>query len=120
MKLIGSKTECHYREELIRSRQLLFEDKRNQKLLSCLESRYPDMKTAYIIGWTPEQGEDIYRVLIDASTIAGVEVDRNDDECPPVIEDISLKEYEGKLSKAGRIKLGVAIELAKSDIEAMD
>lgn len=117
MKLRGSKTENEYRTELVGSRRSLFEQKENQKLLVSLQSYYPDMKTAYVLSWTPEQGEDIYRILINTSTIACVEVDRSDSTHTPHIESLDLKEYEKRLSKTGRINLAVAIDLARSDIE---
>ncbi len=120
MKLIGSKVENEYRNELISSRRALFEKNEYQRLLSSLILKYPDMRTAYIMNWTPEQGEDIYRLLIDTNMIIGVEIDRYDLECLPSVEKFSFKEYERSLSKTGRIKLSVALELAKSDIENHD
>ncbi|MBU1282119.1 MAG: hypothetical protein KJ884_01735 [Gammaproteobacteria bacterium] len=73
------------------------------------------MKTAYILGWTPEQGEDIYRVLINTDTVCAIELEHGHDK-PAAIETIQLKEYERQLSKTGRIKLAVALDLAEKDI----
>lgn len=120
MKLMGSKTENEYRAELSRSRQALFEQEEYKRLLTFLRQKFPDMKTAYVIGWTPEQGEDIYRILINTTTIAAVEIDRDESERQPKIEDYTLKEYVQVLSKTARIKLAVAIDMAESDLNNID
>ncbi len=120
MKLTGSKTENEYREELVRSRQALFEDREFERLLTYLHQYYPDMKTAYIIGWTPEQGEDIYRILINMATIVAIEIDREESQRKPVIESYTLKEYLEGLSKTARLKIAVAVDLAETDINNID
>ncbi|MES9962702.1 MAG: hypothetical protein ABW116_04130 [Candidatus Sedimenticola sp. 20ELBAFRAG] len=114
MKLIRSKAEKDYREQLIRSHKSLFEDEEKRRVLLALREYYPGMKSAYTIDWIPEQGEDIYRILVNANLVATVEVDRLDNDSQPFIEDISLDQYQRKLSKSDRIKLAVAIDLAKS------
>ncbi|MBU1282117.1 MAG: hypothetical protein KJ884_01725 [Gammaproteobacteria bacterium] len=73
------------------------------------------MQTAYILGWTPEQGEDIYRVLINTDTVCAIELEHGQDK-PTTIEIVQLKEYEKQLSRTGRIKLAVAMDLAAKDI----
>jgi hypothetical protein len=107
--------EQEFRDELLRSRESLFHDADKQRLLAALRLRFPEMKTAYVLGWTPEQGEDIFRILINTDHIAGVELDRIDTVAEPVIETISMKDYTQALGKSGRIKLAVAIELARRD-----
>ena len=114
MKLIGRKIEAKYREQLISSHKSLFEDEEKKKVLSALRIRYPEMKSAYPIDWIPEQGEDIYRILINTDLVVTVELDRLDEESEVLIEAISLDQYQRRLSKTERIKLAVAIDLAKS------
>jgi hypothetical protein len=116
LKLIGSKAEQEFREQLIKSHQSLFRDKERQRLLNLLKNNFPKMKTAYVIGWTPEQGEDIYRILIDKKSIAGIVIDRFDLKIEPIVEKISLSSYKQGLSKIGQIKLAVAIDLATKDL----
>jgi hypothetical protein len=115
MKLIGSKVEAEYRKQLIRSRKSLFEDKEKRIVLASLRVRYPKMKTAYTLNWIPEQGEDIYCILVDTDLIVSVEVDRMNKDSEPLIKDTSLEQYQRKLSKTGRIKLAVAVDLAQSE-----
>jgi hypothetical protein len=115
MKLIGSRTEQDIREQLIKSYKSLLNDKSKQKLLSVIESTFPDMKSAYIINWIPEQGEDIYTVLINTETITKIEISRVDTNFKPVIESIPVTKYIKNLSKVRQIKLAVAIDLAKNN-----
>ena len=116
MKLTGSKTEQEHRQQLVCSRNDLFENREKARILSSLYKQYPEMKTAYTLNWIPEQGEDIYYFLINKNIIAIVEIDRLDSSSEPIIEDLSISEYKRKLSKADQIKLAVAIDLACSDI----
>lgn len=76
VKLIGSKTEQDYREQLIRGYNSLFHNENNKRLLSVLKEFFPVMKSAYFLECIPEQGEDIYTILINTDIIASVELDR--------------------------------------------
>lgn len=113
MRLIGSKMEQDLRKQLIESNKLLFENKENKRLLSALEKYSPEMKTAYIIHWVPEQGEDIYKVLVNDSAIVEVELDRNDVAAKPLVSSTTISQYRQGLSKLNRIKLEVALDLAQ-------
>ncbi len=113
MKLIGSKTEQDFRKELIKSHKSLFQDEEEQRLLGILKTYFPDMKTAYVIGWTPEQSEDIYRILINTDIIAGIEMDRFNSDTEPLVEKITIHRYKQNVSKMVQIKLAVAMDLAQ-------
>jgi len=115
MKLIGSRTESEFREELVRSRVSLFSEPGKQRLLDALRSVCPDLNTGYVIGWTPEQGEDLYRVLVDGATVVAVEVDRTDLDIPPDIKVIPVAEYQRGLSRSARIRLAVATDLLREE-----
>lgn len=120
MKLTGSKTEDAIRAELRESQTALHSDPEQASLLAALKARFPDMTSAFVLGWTPEQGEDIYRVLVDASTIAAVEIERpsatKGNPNPPVLDIIDLAVYRHGLSRHGRIKLAVALDMAAHDM----
>ena len=68
------------------------------------------MKVAYIIDWIPEQGEDIYKLLINENIILEIELDRYNAEIEPIIESKSITQYLQGLSKQNQ--LGVALDLA--------
>jgi len=114
MKLIGSKTEKELREQLIKSHYSLFNDKSKLGLLNALKD-FIDIKSAYIIDWIPEQGEDIYTILINTDIIVIVELDRLNLHLEPVLNTISINEFKKGLSKIHQIKLAVAIDLAMNN-----
>lgn len=118
MKLIGSKTEQDIRDQLKKSNESLFNDSDKTKLLALLRNQYPEMKSAYIIHWIPEQGEDIYRILINDSIISEIEIDRIDEKAEPIIEAKPVNEYKQGLNKQNQLKLAVAIDLARHDMES--
>ncbi|WP_059173291.1 hypothetical protein [Bacillus sp. FJAT-27445] len=117
MKLIGSKTEQEIRKLLIKSNELLFKSEEERRLLEVIKSSCPEMITAYILHWIPEQGEDIYKILINDSIIAVIELDRNNFELEPKVETLTISQYLKGLSKQNRIKLAVALDLAKQDLK---
>lgn len=73
VKLIGSKMEQDIRKQLVKSNESLFKSEENKRLLEVIRSLYPEMKVAYIIDWIPEQGEDIYKLLINENIILEIE-----------------------------------------------
>lgn len=117
MKLIGSKQEQDFRKELVVSNISLSQGDKENALLEVLKDTFGEFKSAYILNWTPEQGEDIYTILVDLNRIAKVEVSRINCLEAPIIETFRLKDFEKGLSKIFQIKLAVAIDLAKKDLE---
>ena len=117
MRLIGSKTEQDFRDEFIKSHNSLFNEHCNDRLLNVLRTNFPNMKTAYFIGITPDQGEDLYTMLIDTNTISFIELDRYNLLIEPIVEFISIDDYRQGLSKCQQIKLLVALDLAQEDLK---
>ena len=111
MKLTGSKTEREFRERLILSQSSLFHPE-NKRVLDVLKGAFPNLNTAFPIGYTPEQDEETYVFLINADQIVVITLDRFDFEKQPKIDQITLKKYKCGLSKIFQIKLMVAIDLA--------
>jgi hypothetical protein len=108
MKLIGSMVEEEFRAQLIRSNQSLFSAEGDHRLIKLLKVLYPQMVTAYIMDWIPEQGEDFYEILINDDVMAKIELSHNDDVAP-VAESIITSQYLHKRSKAKQIELAVAL-----------
>ncbi|MDO3676918.1 hypothetical protein [Paenibacillus ehimensis] len=113
LKLIGSMTEQYYRDQLIKFNRSLFQDHSMKRLLGIVQHAFPDMKTAYILGVTPDQGEDIYTILINSDCITCIELDRYNLDTEPIIETVPIKDYKRGLSKIGQIQLAVAMDLAE-------
>lgn len=114
MKLIGSKTEEEFRNSLV---NYLNQGDKDDSLYKVLKSTFSESKTAYILSWTPEQREDIYVILVNIDKVAIIEISRINRMEKPIIEIFSLKDYKKRLSKIFQIKLAVAIDLAKMNIE---
>ena len=110
MKLIGSKMEDGFREELLRSNDVL--QCSDSKLRKALVAEGHETKNAYVLHWTAEQLEDLYTVLIGGSYLVDVEIDKYDNSKPPIVERHELKPYMNGLSKMNQVRLAVAQDLA--------
>jgi hypothetical protein len=114
MKLKGTKTEKDFRDQLINQQKYLFE---NIRLLELLRKIYPKMRTTYILDWIPEQGEDIYTVLVNTDTVCEVELDRYDLSVESIVKSMeTVNNFKKGLRKLASIKLEVAIDLAQKDM----
>jgi hypothetical protein len=104
------------RDDLLKSMASLFSGNTNPSLLRALQFYFPWLSFALVINWIPEQGEDIYWILIDERRVAVVEVPRRPDvdvnDIP--IEIMSVSEYQKRrLSVETRNKLDVALGLMR-------
>jgi len=115
MKLKGSKQEQDFRKELEGSNLVLAKGGKAELIMNVLKDTFGELKSAYILNWTPEQGEDIYTILVDIDIIAKVEISRVNHSEVPLIETYNLKDFQKRLSKVFQIKLAVAIDLAKTE-----
>jgi len=111
MKLVGSKAEKEFSEELIKSNKLL-QDPRSL-LRKVLENEGINTLNAYVLHYIYEQFEDLYVVLIDGEYLVEVEIDRVDSAVLPIVERRELKTYLHQLSKVNQIRLAVAQELVR-------
>jgi hypothetical protein len=71
------------------------------------------MSTAYVLYWTPEQGEDLYSVLVDEDAVAHVELDRTNADAAPILEVVPIRKYVVGLGGTDRIRLAVALDLVR-------
>ncbi len=116
MHLRQTKTEQEFLAELQRSHDALFNSNEKSPLYTALCHVLPELKTAYVLGWTPEQSEDIYLVLIDNTKLIKIEIERNSGVCLAV-DHLDLRHYERGLSKINQIKLAVAREMGTNDLK---
>jgi len=106
-------------EELLQSKEKLLSGKNNAELLSALRANFPEMTdNAFIVGWIPEQGEDIFTVLVDGDKVVEVELSRiNPAENPVSFDVLTVQEYLNRnpaLSKFTRRKLDAAVQLSQN------
>jgi hypothetical protein len=103
------------RQELERSRSSLFGGE-NPRLLAALRAAVPGLERAYVVDWIPEQGEDLYTVVVATDVLVEVELDRRA-IAEPVVVVRSVREYRRQhpsLSKVWRRKLRLALDLIRS------
>ena len=65
MKLNGSKQEQDFRKELEGSNIVTAQDGKAEAILNVLRTTFGEVKSAYILNWTPDQSEDIFTILVD-------------------------------------------------------
>lgn len=109
MKLIGSKTESIRRNELLCSEELI---DNNELIVNLLDEMIGEIKSVYVLAHTPEQGEDIYRLIVNGDFVVGFELSRIDNKINEVF-DMSVVDYAKELnSKSDKLDLAIAIDLA--------
>lgn len=113
MRLIGSKAEEDFRIELQRSNMTIA--CKNSSVHQALKKANHNPVKAYVLHHTSDQGVDHYTVLIDASYIVNLEIERGEKMQVIEIERQELDEYLFRLSKINKIRLSVAIELASEE-----
>lgn len=116
MKLIGSPTEQAFRYQLIKSNHSLLYDADRQRFRDILKKICPQMRTAYVIDWIPEQGEDFYVILINDTSIVKIELDHDHSE-EKVTWEVTIADYLCGLKKQQQIQLAVALDLARKDLK---
>lgn len=109
MRLIGSRTESVRRNELLHSEELI---NNNKLIVNLLGEMYGEIKSVYVLTHTPEQGEDIYRLLVNGNFIVGFEQSRKDKKISEIFY-MPVVDYAKKLkSKSDKLELAIAIDLA--------
>ena len=108
-------TDDEIEQTLILSNRMLVEGRTNPRLLEVLLAEFGSVDRTFVIDWIPEQGEDIYTVAVPPSTIATVEIPR--DENPvviPIVKKVPFDQYRRntrRTTKAIRRELSVVKRL---------
>ncbi len=118
MKLSNTATEVEYRQELVLSKNYLFESEKGIHALDAIRSICGDVETAYVLAHTPEQGEDVFRILVNGERIIGFDLQDESGQYQALnITDLQVKAYDRLLTGgSAKLKLTIAIELSKSDM----
>lgn len=115
MKLRNTKTELDVRKQLERSRAQ-FDDPEGSRIMDALRTVRPGLKSACVLRWTPDQGEEFFLVLADGEFIFNVEVDRVDMTAQPNVKEIAMTDYLRGLGRMERLTLAVAQDLCKAKL----
>jgi hypothetical protein len=89
----------------------------NDALGLALRRFFPELKRAFVMNWIPEQGEDIYWVLVSSTEVAEIEIPRviGAESNLPSLKIVALDAYQKKRhSRDVRQRLEVGVELIKS------
>ena len=102
-------------KKLLTSMEALFSGEINVLLPKFLRSVSPNLSFALPLGFLPEQGEDIYYILVNHENIMEIEIPRNNTS---TLKDInytifSVYDYKKNLSSRKRQELEVALRLMK-------
>jgi hypothetical protein len=114
MKKSATPSDQEIELELIKSQKSLYEGKNGITLINTLKSKFPQAHGFYLLNWIPEQGEDIFWVLVSPEIVAVVEILRDGKQVSDLIScsQISVKKYlEKRLSPQSRKKFDIAIRL---------
>jgi hypothetical protein len=79
-----------------------------------LQSITPNL---YILKWISEQGEDLYDILVDGTTVARIEIPRGRNDGQQMCRTMTVEEYireQPSMTKPERRRLEVALNLAIS------
>jgi cobalamin biosynthesis Mg chelatase CobN len=105
-------------DELESSREQLLSGARGDDLLRLLRRRLLSLtQNIYVLRWIPEQGEDLYDLLIDGVSVARVEIPRSNRSAEAKFETRPVEEYkkiESTLTKPERRRFELALRLARS------
>lgn len=100
--------------ELLASSEEIFSNNEQTELASALRDFFPPLDRAFVLKWIPEQSEDIYWVLISATTILEVEIPRGR-RGPNSLQAIDVAMFRGR-PHARKVmeKLEVALKLVQA------
>ena len=115
INLTGTKTERDIREQLLVSKDFIFNNPEGSRILNLLNELYPELSSAYVLKCIPEQAEDEYIIIVDGTQMIWIEISRVDSLKEPEFEKLNFREYE-RGSRQRLIKMAIAKELAEIDL----
>jgi len=121
MRLVDSPLEAEIRDQLIRSCRELMMAGRPSDLAAELVRHFGRIQSAFILGHVPEQGEDVYVVLVNGDHVASCEIPRVPGGVYSPIETMHVNRYaRGLKGKSANLRLLIARALAQQAGEASD
>lgn len=101
-------------KELLRSWESLFIKKENPRLLNFLLELLSGCASTYVLNWIPEQGENIYELLVSEQEVLIVEIPKADN-LPLSVRSILMGDYLNRVkSKQKKLRLSIAMRLIKN------
>ncbi len=99
--------------DLLRSAQMFATGETNQSLRHVLDKLRPEVRFALVFNWIPEQGEDVYWLLVNKEEVLIVDVPRPScDEGVAALEVIDIGTFrKKKLSAETKRRFDAALEI---------
>ena len=110
----GKTNDQELKRVLLDAQKDLYDGRLGVELLKALKSNFPMADSAYVLQWIPEQGEDIFWILINPSIIGVIEVPRagNQFTTESTVRVMGIDDYlKRKLTSETKRKLALAINL---------
>ena len=119
MKLLNSVAENNCRNDLINSKKYLLESEKGLHVINHIKKNFGNIKSIYALSHTPEQGEDIFRFLLNGEKVIGFDLQDEAGRFDILnITSYSIKEYQHQLKgKVGKLKLAIALDLSKKEMQ---
>lgn len=113
--MIEGITEQELRQDMADARLRPEADSRDARIYRALRHVTGEGSVFYVLTDTPEQFEDVFRILVDDKTVVAFELERRDPKALPTeIRQYSVKEYMDAIgSGLSGMKLRLALELAR-------
>jgi hypothetical protein len=118
--MVGPTTERELRRELAEARLRPEDNPRHARIFRAVRSIMDVGSVYHVLTDTPEQMEDVFRILVDDTVVVGFELQRDSSDASPTeVQQYSVQDYRkaigGRLSKA---RLRIALELAQRELES--
>jgi len=116
MKLVNSLLEKGLEDGLVKGKITPNTFDGDKRILKVLKENVPNFKCGYVVSWTPEQGEDLYSIVVNEKVIFKIEVNRIDLEEEVIWSAVPIKEYrKGLKGKPAQLGLEIALKLLLED-----
>jgi hypothetical protein len=118
MEMIDGITEQELRQHVANTRLHPDASARSSRIYRALRHITSAGSVFYVLTDTPEQLEDVFRILVDDEKVVGFELERQDPKALPTeIQQYSVEEYMNAIGGGfSGMKLRFALELARRDL----
>jgi hypothetical protein len=100
--------------EILSSQDAFYAGNSGAAVLDAISEGFPNASRGHLLQWLPDQGEDIFWVLIDPSKVAVIEIPRSNHGVggAPLCKTIALQEYLSRpLTSENRRKARLAAKI---------
>jgi hypothetical protein len=114
MKSARLSLDVQLEREIQNSQDAFYAGNSGAAVLNAISEGFPNARRGYLLQWLPDQGEDVFWVLIDPSMVAVIEIPRANNGVggAPLCKTIGLQEYLSRpLTSENRRKAKLAAKM---------